>query len=96
MMIDFTGTAGQVSRAFNTEIHRLEVGGVSHVANVRDPQIPAALAPAVEGIVSLHDFRPHNKMIRRQVRADGKQPADSGSCFGQPCYDVRRRSGDDL
>jgi len=88
MMIDFTGTAGQVSRAFNTEIHRLEVGGVSHVANVRDPQIPAALAPAVEGIVSLHDFRPHNKMIRRQVRADGKQPADSGSCFGQPCYDV--------
>ena len=89
MMIDFTGTAGQVSRAFNTEIHRLDVAGVSHVANVRDPQIPAALAPAVEGIVSLHDFRPHNKMMRRRAaRADGKQPADTGTCFGEHCQDV--------
>ena len=88
MVIDFSGTAGQVSRAFDTEIHRLEVGGVSHVANVRDPRIPAALAPAVEGIVSLHDFRPHNKMMRRPVQADGKRPAVTGSCFGQPCHDV--------
>jgi subtilase family serine protease len=88
MMIDFSGTAGQVSRAFNTEIHRLEVDGVSHVANVRDPQIPAALSPAVEGIVSLHDFRPHNKMMRRRAPAGGKLPADTGHCFGEACYDV--------
>jgi subtilase family serine protease len=88
MVIDFSGTAGQVSRAFNTEIHQLEVGGVSHVANVRDPQIPVALAPAVEGIVSLHDFRPPNKMMRRSAYADGKRPADTGFCFGLPCHDV--------
>ena len=31
------------------------------VANVTDPQIPAALAPAVVGIVSLNDFRPELK-----------------------------------
>lgn len=59
IVIDFSGTAGQVEQAFHTQIHRLEVGGVSHIANMRDPQIPAALAPAVVGIVSLHDFRPH-------------------------------------
>ncbi|HZP65468.1 MAG TPA: protease pro-enzyme activation domain-containing protein, partial [Rudaea sp.] len=57
--IDFSGTAGQVRKAFNTEIHRLDVKGEAHIANMTVPQIPAALAPAVVGIVSLHDFRPH-------------------------------------
>lgn len=59
MLIDFSGTAGQVRQAFHTEIHALNVNGVKHIANMSDPQIPAALAPAVEGIVSLHDFLPH-------------------------------------
>jgi uncharacterized membrane protein len=59
MMIDFSGTAGQVREAFGTEIHSLEVNGVKHFANFSDPKIPAALAPAVVGIVSLHDFSPH-------------------------------------
>jgi subtilase family serine protease len=59
ILIDFSGTAGQVRQAFHTEIHRLEVNGAAHVANMRDPRLPAALAPAVAGIVSLHDFRPH-------------------------------------
>ncbi len=89
MMIDFSGTAGQVSRAFNTEIHRLDVAGVSHIANMRDPRIPAALAPAVEGIVSLHDFRPHNNLMRpHAVEATGRHSDATGHCFGQPCYDL--------
>jgi subtilase family serine protease len=58
-VIDFSGTAGQVRAVFHTEIHALTVGGVRHIANMGDPQIPVALAPAVAGIVSLHDFRPH-------------------------------------
>ena len=60
MLIDFSGSAGQVREAFRTEIHNLEVRGVKHIANLSDPQIPAALAPAVVGVVSLHDFRPHS------------------------------------
>jgi len=60
MLIDFSGTAGQVSAAFRTEIHRLSVNGQDHIANMSDPQIPAALAPVVVGIVSLHDFPPHS------------------------------------
>ncbi|HEY2069257.1 MAG TPA: S53 family peptidase [Rhizomicrobium sp.] len=59
MVIDFSGNAGQVRAAFRTEIHNLNVSGVRHIANMSDPQIPAALSPVVAGIVSLHDFRPH-------------------------------------
>jgi subtilase family serine protease len=58
MVIDFSGTAGQVRKAFGTEIHHLQVNGAQHIANMSDPKIPAALAPAVVGIVSLHDFMP--------------------------------------
>jgi subtilase family serine protease len=63
MVIDFSGTAGQVHEAFRTEIHNLDVDGIAHIANMGDPQIPAALAPAVLGVVSLNDFRPH-PMVR--------------------------------
>ncbi len=59
MTIDFSGTAAEVREAFATEIHYYDVKGVRHIANNRDPQVPAALAPAIAGIVSLNDFRPH-------------------------------------
>jgi subtilase family serine protease len=62
MVIDFSGTAGQVRTAFHTEIHDLSVNGVPHIANMSDPEIPTALAPAVVGIVSLHDFRPQPQL----------------------------------
>jgi subtilase family serine protease len=65
MTIDFSGTAGQVRTAFHTEIHHLQVNGVGHIANMSDPQIPAALAPAVVGIVSLHDFMPRPTLVRK-------------------------------
>ncbi len=60
MQIDFSGAAGQVRTAFHTEIHHLNVSGEEHVANMSDPQIPAALAPVVRGVISLHDFTPHS------------------------------------
>jgi subtilase family serine protease len=59
MVIDFSGTASQVSEAFHTEIHFLDVNGRQHIGNMSDPQVPAALAPAIAGVVSLHDFMPH-------------------------------------
>ena len=67
MTIDFSGTAAQVRQAFHTEIHHLNVNGVRHIANMSDPEIPEALAPAVAGIVSLHDFSPRP---RKRVHAD--------------------------
>jgi subtilase family serine protease len=61
--IVFSGSAGQVQSAFHTSIQRYRVGGESHYANATDPQIPQALAPAVLGIVSLHDFRSASQIV---------------------------------
>ena len=56
LVLDFSGTAAQIRETFHTEIHRLQMAnGEKHLANVSDPQVPAALAAAVVG-VHLHDF----------------------------------------
>jgi hypothetical protein len=70
MLIDFSGTAAQVRIAFQTEIHHLEVKGERHVGNMSDPRIPAALAPVVAGVVSLHDFRPHPMHHLRKAKTE--------------------------
>ena len=59
MSISFSGTAGVVANVFHTEIHQLSVNGKPHIANMSDPQIPAAIAPVVFGIKGLHNFLPH-------------------------------------
>ncbi len=56
MVIEFSGTAGQVETAFHTEIHRYFALGQLHYANASDPRIPAALAPVVSGVTTLHNF----------------------------------------
>jgi subtilase family serine protease len=81
VLIDFSGTAAQVQEAFRTEIHELSVGGVHHIANVADPQIPAALTPAVLGIAALHDFMPRS-MLKMRPNYTGTDP------YGDPVYAV--------
>jgi Pro-kumamolisin, activation domain len=71
MTIDFSGNAGQVFAAFHTEIHYLQARGATHFANMTDPQIPAALASAVAGIVSLNDFMPR-AVVRKPKAESGK------------------------
>jgi len=63
-VIGFSGTVGQLERTFHTSIHTFEVNGERHLANVSDPQIPAALLPVVQGIAHLNDFhpKPQNKL----------------------------------
>ena len=78
MVIDFSGTAGQIRDTFHTEIHYLNVNGKQHIANMSDPQIPHALAPAIAGVVSLHDFKPHAYYKRRTDYTFG--------CSGATCY----------
>jgi subtilase family serine protease len=65
MLMDISGTAGQIREAFHTELHYLDVNGEQHFANMSDPRIPAALAPAIVGIVQLHNFKPHPMLKRR-------------------------------
>ena len=56
-VIEFNGTAGQVRKSFQTEIHSFVVNGEEHFGNVGDPAIPKALSPVVAGVVALHNFR---------------------------------------
>lgn len=58
-IIEFSGTAAQVQEAFHTQIHKFTVHGEDHWANATDPQIPAALAPVIQGFASLHNFVKH-------------------------------------
>jgi len=73
-LILFSGNAGQVADTFHTEIHHYQVDGRSHTANAQDPQIPAALAGVVGGIVSLHDFRRTAANTGRHALSAGARP----------------------
>jgi hypothetical protein len=80
MIIDFSGNAGQVAAAFRTEIHSVAARGTTLFANVSDPQIPAALAPAIAGIAGLNNFTPRPKFKKR--------PDYTFSGCGANCYAV--------
>ncbi len=85
MLIDFSGTASQVERAFHTQIRNYEVNGENHIANASDPKIPAALASAVVGPVSLNDFRPrtmHEQLKAAHVDAKSGKMVDSDYTAG--------------
>lgn len=76
VVIDFSGTADQVNSAFRADMHNLSVKGKAHIANMQNPQVPAAFADAIVGLVSLNDFRPKpaNKGIS-SARIDGASKA---------------------
>ena len=82
MVMDISGTALALRKAMRVQIHFLEVDGEMHYANVNDPQIPAALAPAITGIVSMHNFRPHT-----MVKPRTEFTFASTNC-GATCYAV--------
>jgi subtilase family serine protease len=83
MVIDFSGTAGQIREAFHTEIHYLEVKGEQYFANMSTPQIPRALAPAVVGVVSMHNFKPQamNKRADYTFGCTASMPTQPGTCY---------------
>ena len=66
MFVDFTGTAAQVERTFQTSIHNVtDRDGTSRYAAVREASIPEAIAPAVIGFVSLSNVRFARPLIRK-------------------------------
>ncbi len=67
-MIEFSGNAAQVQEAFHTAIHKYVVNGESHWANANDPEIPAALAPVVAGVHSLHNFYAKPQLVLSKER----------------------------
>jgi len=61
--IVFSGSSDQVAAAFSTSIRRYTIGTEHHIANATDPQIPLAVAPVVNGILKLHDFRHQSSTV---------------------------------
>jgi hypothetical protein len=96
--IEFSGNAGQVRNAFHTDIHQFLVQGVQHLANVSDPQIPAALSPVIAGVSGLHNFRPKSQMHRAtnfqstEAKVIRTKPSVTftgcGTSGNQECYGV--------
>src|SRR5262249_11898090 len=70
MLIDFSGTAGQVHRAFQAEMHYLAVKNELHIANVSEARIPAPLAPIISGEVPLHNFLPKPMQRLRKLHGE--------------------------
>jgi hypothetical protein len=64
MVIEFSGTVGQIQSAFHTSVHQYKINGAKFWANSADPQIPAALAPVVAGFAELNSFVPKSLAIR--------------------------------
>lgn len=68
--VTFSGTAGQVANAFQTEIHQYDMDGETHFANTTAPSVPAGLAGVISGFRGLHDFRMKPMGIRKRLTPD--------------------------
>lgn len=62
--IRFSGTAGQVEQAFQTEMHNYKVDGVDHVSPATAPSLPTALAGVVEAVHNLTGLKPRATLIK--------------------------------
>jgi len=54
--IAFSGTASQVVKSLHTSIHRFQVDGRMHFANLQEPSVPEALTGVIAGFLGLDDF----------------------------------------
>jgi len=95
-VIEFSGSAGEVQSAFNTQIHRYVFpSGEEHWANATNPEIPAALAPVVAGFRSLNSFfpKPLSRIVRQVLPARSSSQAKPSPQYtfpsGQPCSAVQ-------
>jgi pseudomonalisin len=70
--LSFSGTVAQVKKAFHTEIHHYDWHGEQHIANVSDPQIPAALSQVVGGLTNLQDFYSRARNSDFKIPISGK------------------------
>ena len=91
-VLEFSGSASQVKEAFHTSIHKYLVNGERHWANASDPQIPAALAPAVAGLASLNNF-PHKSTGKLAANPLFTFPGgcdQDGNCYALGPYDFAK------
>jgi hypothetical protein len=71
--IEFSGTASQVERTFQTQMRHYQVNGADHIANSTDISVPFSVKPLVSGVLSLHNFfkKPMLKQVVK-LQSDGQ------------------------
>ncbi len=65
--IAFSGTVNQVEEAFHTPIHLFQAHGEQFYSNIRDPQIPVALAGVIGGVAHLNTVPPKSYAKKSQA-----------------------------
>jgi subtilase family serine protease len=80
-MIRFSGTAGQVEQAFQTQMHFYNIGGEKHFAPATVLSVPAAMASTVQAVRNLSDFRPKPMHIQPRSAFTSSQ---SGNVYFSP------------
>jgi len=80
--IRFTGNAGQVEAAFNTELHTYTIqtaqGVENHFAPSTALSVPSAMAGAILGVRNLDNFRPRSHLVTNRGKAARPRPAFTG------------------
>ncbi|MGD0740605.1 MAG: protease pro-enzyme activation domain-containing protein [Terracidiphilus sp.] len=71
MLINFSGAAADMNRAFQTEFRSYKVNGEQRISVSSDPMIPRALAPVVRAVRGLYtvDERPQHQARTVQLAA---------------------------
>lgn len=80
--ITVSGTITQIDAALGVSIHNVSEDGVSHITNLSDPTLPAAIANVVTGITGLNDFKPRARARVSVVRASAISPRFTSSISG--------------
>ena len=93
-IIQFSGTAAHVERAFQTEMHRFILNGENHVSAANDISVPAGIAPVVAGVSGLHNFFPKSHMIGKHTlleaqMAQGLGGVQNGQLSGERHSNIR-------
>ncbi len=80
-MIRFSGTAGQVEQAFQTQMHYFKTDGETHFAPATLLSVPTAIAPTIAAVRNLSNFRPRPMHISTHRAFTSSQ---SGNVFFAP------------
>ena len=87
LRVFYSGTVGQVERAFATEMHRYAVGSETHFAMSIAPSVPADLAPVVSGLHGLDDFHPRPRYKPQGSSTYEMSPTDFATIYDlSPLY----------
>ncbi len=75
--IQFKGTAGQIRQSFSSQLRNVSAQGGVYPTSLQDPAIPAALAPAVSGIVGLDRIPARSNLVKSRPAVTQFKPASA-------------------